>query len=79
MRHTAKTQQGQLRERVSYALSNRASAGVHPGGRSGNTTIQSTRVHVAGSRAEQSVTKGTDRRFAVQTFEAKTPTTRHSQ
>ena len=39
------TQRGQLRERVSYALSNRVSTGLQPGGRSGNTTIQSRRVH----------------------------------
>ena len=48
------TQRGQLRERLSYALSSRASAGLQPGGRSGNTTIQSRRVHDRGkpSRAK---------------------------
>ena len=34
---------------------------------------------IAGSRAEQSLTRGAETPFAVQTFEAKTPTTRRSQ
>ena len=72
-------QRGQLRERVSNALSNRASPGLQPGGQSGNTTIQSRRVHDRGkpSRAKPDERCGTP--FAVQTFEAKTPTTRRSQ
>ena len=53
-RHTAIRSGGQLRERVSYALSNRVSAELQPGGRSGNTVIQSRRVHDRGkpSRAK---------------------------
>ena len=70
------TQRGQLRERVSYALSNRASAGLQPGGRSGNTTIQSRRVH---DRRRAKPDERCRTPFAVQTFEAKTPTTRRSQ
>ena len=73
------TQRGQLRERVSYALSNRASAGLQPGGRSGNTTIQSRRVHDRGKPSRAKPDERCRTPFAVQTFEAKTPTTRRSQ
>ena len=73
------TQRGQLRERVSYALSSRASAGLQPGGRSGNTTIQSRRVHDRGKPSRAKPDERCRTPFAVQTFEAKTPTTRRSQ
>ena len=72
------TQRGQLRERVSYALSNRASAGLQPGGRSGNTTIQSRRVHDRGKPSRAKLDERCRTPFAVP-FEAKTPTTRRSQ
>ena len=74
------TQRGQLRERVSYALSNRA---LQPGGRSGNTTIQSRRVHDRGkpSRAKpgevQNAVCGTDLRGKDSNDEA-FPATRKS-
>ena len=65
------TQRGQLRERVSYALSNR-------GRRSGNTTIQSRRVHDRGKPSRAKPDERCRTLFAVQTFEAKTPATRYS-
>ena len=73
------TQRGQLLERVSYALSNRVSAGLQPGGRSGNTTIQSRRVHDRGKPSRAKPDERCRSPFAVQTFEAQTPATRHSQ
>ena len=73
------SQRGQLRERVSYALSNRASAGLQPGGRSGNTTVQSRRVHDRGKASRAKPDERCRTPFAVQTFEAKTPSTRRSQ
>ena len=73
------TQRGQLRERVSYALSNRISAGLQPGGRSGNPRIQSRRVHDRGKPSRAKPDERCRTPFAVQTFEAKTPATRHSQ
>ena len=72
------TQRGQLWERVSYALSNRVSAGL-PGGRSGNTTIQSRRVHDHGKPSRAKPDERCRSPFAVQTFEAHTPTTRQLQ
>ena len=75
----SRTHRGQLRERVSYVLSNRASAGLQPGGRSGNTMIQSRRVHDRGKPSRTKPDKRCRTPFAVQTFEAKTPTTRRSQ
>ena len=78
------TPRGQLRERVSYALSHRASAGLQPGGRSGNTMIQSRRVHDRGkpSRAKpdeeaQNAVCGTDLRGKDSNGEA-FPATRKS-
>ena len=73
------TQPEQLRERVSCALSNRASAGLQPGGRSGNTTMQSRRVHDRGKPSRAKPDERCRTPFAVQTFEAKTPTTRQFQ
>ena len=73
------TQREQLRERVWYALSNRASAGMQPGGRSGNTMIQSRRVHDRGKPSRAKLDERCRTPFAVQTFEAKTPTTRRFQ
>ena len=73
------TQRGQLRERVSYALSNKVSAGLQPGGRSGNTTIQSRRAHDRGKPSRAKPDERCKSPFAVQTFEAKTPTTRRFQ
>ena len=69
------TQRRQLRERVSYALSNRVSAGLQPGGRSGNTMIQSRRVHDRGKPSRAKLDERCRTPLAVQTFEAKTPTT----
>ena len=69
-------QRGQLRERVSYALSNGASAGLQPGGRSGNTMIQSRRVPHRGKPSRAKPDKRCRTPFAIQTTEAKTPTTR---
>ena len=73
------TQRGQLREGVSYALSNRASAGLQPGGRSGNTTIQSRRVPDRGKPVRAKPDERCRTPFAVQTFKAQTPTARRSQ
>ena len=73
------TQREQLRERVSNALSNRASAGLQPGGLSGKTTIQSRRVHDRGKPSRAKLDERCRTPFAVETFEAKTPTTRRFQ
>ena len=62
-----------------YALSNRVSAGLQPGGRNGNTTIQSRRVHDRGKPSRAKPDERCRTPFAIQTFEAKTPTTRRSQ
>ena len=72
------TQRGQLRERVSYALSNRISAGLQPGGRSGNPRIQSRRVHDRGKPSRAKPDERCRTPFAVRgTAESTTmPTTR---
>ena len=64
------TQRRQLRERVSYALSNSASAGLQPGGRSGNTTNQSRRVPDRGKPSRAKPDERCRTPLAVQTFEA---------
>ena len=81
----SRPQRGQLRRNEckitleSCDDSHRALAGSRPGGRSGNTTIQSRRVHDRGKPSRAKLKERCRTPFCVQTFEAKTPTTRRSE
>ena len=75
-----KTQRGQLRERPYRTHSQiEFRRDCSSGGRSGNTTIQSRRVHDRGKPSRAKPDERCRTPFAVQNFEAKTPSTRRSQ
>ena len=78
-RHTAKTQCGQLRERVSYALARAETTLTELRRDDGNTTIQSRRVHDRGKPSRAKPDERVQNAVCVQTFEAQTPTTRQFQ